>query len=127
MRITYTSLKSLLFKLIVLAVIDAFALQLAVTLGTRISPVLGIGIGVFTFVVNIVFLDERLYPWRWVSPALAGMFLLVVYPMAYSLTIAFTNRGEGHLLNKQQVLDHFQNEYYALPDSITYKTYVFAR
>ncbi len=127
MRIGYTSLRSLLFKLAVLAIVDAFALQLAITLGARISAVLGIGIGVVTLVINVVFLDERLYPWRWVSPAMAAMLLLVVYPMAYSLTIAFTNRGEGHILSKQQVLDRWQNEFYAPTDSVTYKTYVFAR
>jgi ABC-type sugar transport system permease subunit len=121
MRITYTSLRSLVFKLVVLAVVDAFALQLAITLGSRISVILGIGIGVFTVIANVVYLDERLYPWRWVTPALAGMFWL---SMMAILTIAL-QCGEGHLLSKQQVgsLD----EFYAPPESVTYKTYVFVR
>lgn len=127
MRITYTSLRTLIFKIVVLAIVDVFALQLAITLGQRISPILGIGIGVFTIILNIVFMDDRLYPWRWVTPALAGMFLLVVYPMAYSVTIAFTNRGEGHVLSKEQVLAGWQKEFYSPPDSVTYQTYIFAR
>jgi ABC-type sugar transport system permease subunit len=127
MRPGTTSLRALIFKLVVLAIVDAFAVQLALTLGARIGPVLGIGIVVFTIIVNIVFLDERLYPWRWITPALAGMFLLVVYPMGYTLTIAFTNRGDGHLLSKQQVLERWESDYYAPENSVTYKTYVFAR
>src|SRR4051794_21431575 len=105
MRNSNTSLRSFILKLVVLIIVDAFAIQLAITLGTHIGAYLGIGVVIFTIAVNIVFLDERLYPWRWISPALAGMALLVVYPMGYSLSIAFTNRGEGHLLSKQQVVD----------------------
>jgi len=117
-------------KFVVLAVVDIFAIQLALVLGTRISVFLGIGIAIFTILVNIAFLDDRLYAWRWVSPAMAGMFLLVVYPIGYTVSVAFTNQGDGHMLSKEQVLDQWKNDpndYFAPPDSITYKTYVFSR
>jgi ABC-type sugar transport system permease subunit len=127
MRIGNASVRSVLFKIIVLSIVDVIAVQLAITLGTRISIVLGVGIAIFTFILNIVFLDDRLYPWRWISPALAGMFLLVVYPMAYSVTIAFTNRGTGHILTKQQALDQWSKEFFAAKDALAYKTYIFAR
>ena len=51
----------------------------------------------------------------------------LVVPLLPEDAGALTNRGEGHILSKQQVLDRFQNEFYAPPDSITYKTYVFVR
>ncbi len=127
MRPGNTSIKTFLFKIIVLSLVDVIAVQLVITLGTRISAVLGVGIAIFTFVLNIVFLDERLYPWRWVTPALAGMFLLVVYPMGYSITIAFTNRGTGHMLSKQQALEQWDKDFFAASNALTYKTYIYAR
>ncbi|MEP7287670.1 MAG: maltose ABC transporter permease MalF [Chloroflexota bacterium] len=126
-RFGQSSLRALFFKLAILAVVDAFAIQLSITLGTRIGAALGIAIAVFTIIVNIVFLDERLYPWRWISPALAGMFLLVVYPMAYSVTVAFTNRGDGHTLTKQQVLGQWEATYFTPDNAEIYKAYIFAR
>src|SRR5687767_14005578 len=98
MRVPQIPLKSLLLRLAILAIVDVFAIQLAIILGTRISVFLGAGITIFTVIVNIIFLDDRFYAWRWISPAMAGILLLVVYPMVYPLAIAFTNRGEGHLL-----------------------------
>lgn len=116
-----------LIQLALLVILDIFAIQFALTLGSKIGIILGLGIGIFILFFNAVFLINRLYPWRWIAPALAGMFLLVIYPMGYSLSISFTNYGDGHLLNKQQVIANFQNEYYAPPNSITYRATVFAR
>ena len=83
------------------------------TLGARISILLGIGVGLFTIILNIVYLDDRLYPWRWISPAFAGMALLVFYPIGYSLVVAFSNYGTGHILSREQVIDQLQRTYYA--------------
>jgi ABC-type sugar transport system permease subunit len=127
MRKTSTSVESLILRLIILVIFDVLAVQFGIALGTHISLVLGIGVGIFIFIINAVFLINRLYPWRWIAPALAGMFLLVVYPMGYTVSVAFTNYGDGHLLTKDQVLATFQEEYYAPENSITYTAYIFAR
>ena len=127
MQAKFASSKFFLIRIILLVVVDIFGVQFAMTLGSRIGAVLGIGIGLFLVLLNVVFLLDRLYPWRWIIPAMAGMFLLVVYPMGYSLSIAFTNYGGGHLLTKSQVIAGFKDEYYAPENSIKYKAYVFAR
>lgn len=49
------------------------------------------------------------------------MFLLVVYPIGYSVVVAFTNYGDGHLLSKQQVIDIRKAETYAPEGAATYK------
>lgn len=112
-------------KILLLGIFDVFAIQFAVALGTRISIVLGIGIAIFAIVTNIAFLNDRLYPWRWILPALAGMFLLVVYPIGYSLVVAFTNYGDGHLLTKEQVISQKEADLYQPPDARTYSVTVF--
>jgi ABC-type sugar transport system permease subunit len=117
--------RGLLLRIVSLGILDIVALQLALTLGQRISIFLGLGIALFTIIANIVFLREDLYPWRWVLPALAGMFLLVIYPIGYSVAVAFTNYGDGHLLAKEVMLEQKLAEVYAPPDAPTYKVYVY--
>ncbi|MCA0453335.1 MAG: maltose ABC transporter permease MalF [Chloroflexi bacterium] len=119
------SMKSLVARIVLLGLVDVIVIQLALALGSNITPVLGIAIIVFTIIANVAFLSERLYPWRWVIPALAGMFLLVVYPIGYSVVVAFTNYGDGHLLQKQQVIDLRLAETYAPEGAPTYKVYVY--
>ena len=120
-----TSIRSLVLRIVLLGILDVVVIQLALALGSRISPVLGVAIVGFTILINIVFLSERLYPWRWVVPALAGMFLLVVYPIGYSVVVAFTNYGDGHLITKQQVIDQHLAETFAPEGSPTYKLYIY--
>src|SRR5690349_1116927 len=107
------STRSLISRIVFLGILDVVVIQIALALGSRISPLLGIGIAIFLIITNIVFLSERFYAWRWIVPALAGMFLLVVYPIGYSVVVAFTNYGDGHLLTKQQVVDQRLAETFA--------------
>ncbi len=123
----FASAGSLALRIAFLVALDVIAFQLGVALGSRISIFLGIGIGVFVAVVNAVFLFRKLYPWRWIMPALAGMFLLVIYPMGYSVNLAFTNFGEGHLLTREQALKSLGNEYYTAANPVTYTAYVYSR
>lgn len=119
------NVKNLLARIFFLGIFDVIAIQLALILGSRMGLLLGIGIGVFVLIVNVVFLSERLAPWRWIVPALAGMFLLVIYPIGYSAVVAFTNYGDGHLLTKQQVIDQRLAEMFAPPEAPAYKLYIF--
>jgi ABC-type sugar transport system permease subunit len=120
--------RRLLFRIIFLGILDVFAIYLALTLGANISPIMGIGVVGFALITNIVFLSERLYPWRWLLPALAGMTLLVIYPIGYSFIVSFTNYGDGHLLSKDQVIQQYTSnitQMYAPPDAPKYKVYIF--
>jgi ABC-type sugar transport system permease subunit len=121
------SMRSLLPRLVVLAIVDAIAIQLFSITYNNVSPILGIGIAVFTILANIVYLDDRFYPWRWIFPALAGMVLLVIYPIGYSLVTAFTNYGDGHNLSKEQALAQITNEFYAAPDAPKFNVYFFGK
>lgn len=118
-------LRKLILRLLFLGIFDALALQLAFALGREIGAPLGIGIAVYTVIVNIVFLRRDLFPWRWIVPALAGMFVLILYPIGYSLVVAFTNYGDGHLLSKEQVIAQRQNETYAPADAPDFTVYVY--
>src|SRR5690606_6630047 len=50
---------------------------------------------------------------------------LILYPVGYSLAVAFTNYGDGHLLSKEQVINQRLAETYAAPDAPTYRVYIY--
>lgn len=119
------SMKWLILKIVFLGIFDVFGLQLAISLGREIGWPLGIGIALYILVVNIVFLRSDLFPWRWIIPAFGGMLLLIVYPIGYSLTVAFTNYGDGHLLSKDLVISQRLAESYTPEDAPTYSVYIY--
>lgn len=115
----------LLLRLLGLGFIDALALLMAYALvGNGLWPV-AIVVVIVTIGLNWIFLDERMYPIRWLSPGLLMMLLMVVYPLLFTIYVALTNYGDGHLLNKEQVVRQFTSQHYQPPDAISYQTAVY--
>lgn len=98
-----------------LMIVDAFALFLVYAFAADGVWELAITIGLITLMVNIINLRRDLYALRWIAPALALMCLLVVYPIAYTVYVSFTNYGDGNLLTKSQVIKLLERETY-LPE-----------
>ncbi len=98
-----------------LAVLDAMALYLVYVFALDGVWELAITIGLITLLVNVINLRADLYPLRWISPALALMGLMVVFPIIYTVYVSLTNYGDGNLLTKQQVLNLLARETY-LPE-----------
>ena len=74
-------------------------------------------IGVITLVINYIFLAPNAYPMRWMSPGLAFMLLISVYPIIFTIYISFTNFGTGHLLPKVQAIEVLEQRTF-LPEDI---------
>ncbi len=102
-------------RLLGVAVIDAFALWLLSQLVRDAVWILAIAIAIITLGINIVYLREDLYPLRWLSPGLALLALMAVYPILFTVYTAFTNYSDGHLLTKQQTVRLLGQEQY-LPE-----------
>ncbi|OQY46401.1 MAG: hypothetical protein B6242_08035 [Anaerolineaceae bacterium 4572_78] len=116
------SLAGILFRLLALAIIDAFALWFiyhGVSDG-GIGLFLATAMFIITLGVNAAFLREELYPLRWLSPGLALMILLVVYPVLFTAYTAFTNYGTGHLLVKEQALEQIAKIQYLPKEGVVY-------
>ncbi len=71
---------------------------------------------VITVMFNVIFLLPRAYPYRWMALGLAFMILFTIYPMIFTIYVAFTNYGDGHLLTKDQALVEIQKATY-LPEA----------
>ena len=114
------SLTSWLFRLGGLAVVDASAIYLLYNMFRDGVWQLGIVIAIVTVLLNAVFLLEDLYPLRWVSPGLALMILVVVYPVVSTVYISFTNYGDGHLLTKPVTIRLIEQERYLPENGVVY-------
>ena len=95
------SLSRVVLRLLALAFINAFALWFLYQLLADGVIYLALTVGVITLLINVIFLKEGLYPLRWMSPGLALMILMVVYPVLFTVYSAFTNYSDGHILTKQ--------------------------
>ncbi len=125
---TSLSLSEVLFRLLALALVDAVAIWLVIRMVADGVWLLVTLVTVITLGLNVIFLREEFYPLRWMSPGLALMILMVVYPLVFTVYTAFTNYSDGHLLTKPQAIKRIttglQNMY--VPEGgITYRWVAF--
>jgi len=112
-------------KIAVLGLADALGIWAAVGLGAAgdwfLLVVLLVGLGL----LNFVLLSRRAYPLRYLLPGLLFFGTMVVYPILYNVSIAFTNYSTGHILTKVQVIAHFQRQYYLPKNTETFSFQAF--
>ncbi|MCB9421064.1 MAG: maltose ABC transporter permease MalF [Ardenticatenaceae bacterium] len=72
-------------------------------------------IGIIAVMLNLIFLIPKAYPFRWMAVGLSFLILFTVYPIIFTVYVAFTNYGDGHLLTKEQALPLIQKATY-LPE-----------
>ncbi len=91
-------------RLLLLMVLDALASVFVLTLFGDGYWQLAVLLTLITIGLNYVFLKEEAFPLRWIAPGLAFLLLLSLYPIIFTVYIAFTNFGTGHLLPKEQAI-----------------------
>ena len=94
-----------LFGFAILILVDACVIWFL----TRLIPLgyypLAAVITVIAIFVNVVMLRGEAYPLRWMVVGLVLMTLFTIYPILFTIWVAFTNYGEGHLITKEQAVD----------------------
>lgn len=109
----------------ILALLNAFLTWAAVVLFTNDSIELGIIMIMIIFFIDFAVINPKGYPYRYTIPALSLLLILTVYPIFYTLKIAFTNYGTGHLFTRDQVVEQLMNTYVTDEDSKPYSYSVF--
>lgn len=105
-----SSIITLLLRYGALMLIDALALFLFYRLATDGVWELAVAIVLITLLVNVINLAPNLVPLRWISPSLALLLLMVVYPIIYTVYVSFTNYGDAHPYTKAQTIALILNE-----------------
>ena len=116
------SLAGRAMHLLALAVVDAIAIWLIYGLmsGSFIGVALATAVAIITIGLNVIILREDLYPLRWLSPGLALMIVLVIYPVLFTVFISFTNYGTGHLVGQAGAIEALENVTYTPEGALTY-------
>jgi len=117
-----------LIRLAGVAVVDAVAVWLATGIWADGNWFLALAIALSAIVVTIINLVPQLWPLRWMSPALALLGLLTIYPLIYTFYVAFTNYSDGHMTTKDITVERLTTEkqYRYLPEgAANYYWYLF--
>jgi len=109
------SVLGMVVRLVLLAAIDAFAIWFILNLIADGVVVLAVAVGLLTFFINVVVLRSDAYPIRWMLIGLVLMAMFAIYPILFTVFIAFTNFGDGHLFTKHQAIEQLEKAKY-LPE-----------
>jgi len=101
---SFNSLFGIVVRLAVLGLVDVVAFWLGYNLWRDGNTALGIVIVVIALGVTVINLWPSLWPLRWMSPGLALMALLAIYPIFYTVYVAFTNFSDGHRYTKAEAV-----------------------
>ncbi|WP_448374774.1 ABC transporter permease subunit [Fervidobacterium sp.] len=90
---------------------------------------LSVTLFVLIFVIDFIILNRNAYPYRYMIPALILLFILVLYPISFTIRTAFTNYGTGHIATRQELVERLLVDpiyTYVVPESspLTYSVYV---
>ncbi len=113
-------------KYLALMIADAFALVIVYTLVQDDNLLLALVLLVIAVMLNAVILVPGLFPYKWMSPGLALVTLLVVYPIIYTVIVSLSNYSDGHLFTKQQTIDLLARQKYLPGDATVYNWTLFA-
>jgi len=110
------TISGLVIRMIGLAVIDIGLIWLIANMALDgLWPLTALLVAITVF-INVVFLREGMYPLRWMAVGLVLMTLITIYPLLYTLFVAGTNFGDGHLITKQQAIEQIEQQTY-LPET----------
>ncbi|EKM6455841.1 maltose ABC transporter permease MalF [Cronobacter dublinensis] len=70
-----------------------------------------------------IFANRRAYAWRYIYPGLAGMGLFVLFPLACTIAIAFTNYSSTNQLTQERARQVLMDRKYQAGDSYTFGLY----
>jgi ABC-type sugar transport system permease subunit len=111
---------SFLVRVLLIIAFDAMAFWFLINAFRGNLLAIVIIISVITVMMNVIFIHPKAYPWRWMAFGLAFLILFSIYPIIFTIYVAFTNYGDGHLQTKTEALKIIQQVTF-LPE--TGKTY----
>ena len=106
------SILARILKLAALIAMDVLVVWFVTRLASLGYYPLVAAFAIITLFVNVVVLRKEAYPLRWMVVGLVLMALFTIYPIFFTIWVAFTNYGESHLITKQQAMDQILNEKY---------------
>ncbi len=120
-----SSIIGFIIRLVGVAVLDVIAIWLALGIGQDGNWFLAVGLILAALAATAINLWPGLWPLRWMAPGLVLMALLAIYPLIYTVYIAFTNFSDGHRYTREAAVELMAQEKYLPPGGTSYKWSVF--
>ena len=98
------SVKILLFKLVLLGIVDAIAVFAVLVLATSNQWLVAAVVALVAAVVNWIYFSRRKLPAKYFTPGVIFLVIFQVFVLVYTGYIAFTNYGTGHNGSKEQAV-----------------------
>jgi ABC-type sugar transport system permease subunit len=114
------SIFSKLMRFILIALFDVGAIWFVRNAMANGFLQLVIVLSVITVMINLIFLIPSAYPFRWMAVGFSFLILFVIYPIVFTIYVAFTNYGDGHLLTKEQAIPLIEKETFLPENAKTY-------
>ncbi|MHA7306551.1 ABC transporter permease subunit [Arthrobacter sp. TMN-49] len=119
------SLKGTLVKVVLLGLVDAFAVYVMMMLFLSESWLILVVAALITLLVNWIYLRKGGLPAKYLAPGVFFLVIFQVFVVFYSGYIAFTNYGDGHNSTKEDAIVAIQTmAQQRVPDSPSFKTAV---
>lgn len=107
-------------RILVTIVLDAAAIWFVSRFINNEDYVLAAALSVVAIILSIIMLRHKTYPLRWMSIGIFFMFMFSIYPILFTIYVAFTNFGDGHLLDKDQAISQIERVRYLPEGGTTY-------
>ncbi|MCI0713928.1 MAG: ABC transporter permease subunit [Chloroflexi bacterium] len=111
---------TLVARLVLLAVIDVFAVQLVAALYDDGNWFLAVAVAITLLLVNVINLAPNTIPLRWMTPSLALLVLVAVYPLIYTLFVSTTNFKDGHRFTKVEAIELLEQRRFLPAGEVSY-------
>ncbi|NND03586.1 MAG: maltose ABC transporter permease MalF [Acidimicrobiia bacterium] len=96
-------------RLVALMILNAMAVYALVVLYTEGAWGFLASLIVGTLFINWVYFSKKTAAMRWIAPGLVLMLIFVVWPILFSVYIAFTNWSTGNILTKDQAVEQLES------------------
>ncbi len=97
-------------RLIALMILNAMAVYAIVVLVTEGAWGFLTSLVIGTLFINWVYFSKRTVALRWIAPGLMLMLVFVVWPILFTVYIAFTNWSTGNILTKTQSIEQIESD-----------------
>jgi ABC-type sugar transport system permease subunit len=112
------SILGLVLRIVVTVVFDLAVIWFVANLINNEDYVLATVLSIVAVLISVILLRNKAYPLRWMSIGIFFMCMFSIYPILFTIFVAFTNFGDGHLLDKEQAIAQIEKERY-LPEGGT--------
>ncbi len=125
-RLTSGGLIALLFKVVLLGIIDAVAILAVYILIGKGDWIAAIALIVVVGIVNFIYLRPGLLPGKYLAPGLVFLAVFQIFVIVYTGYIAFTNAGDAHNSTKEDAIAQIiRTSQDRVPDSPSYTVEVY--